>query len=69
MLNFDCQVTGSAHCALTSYWSAEFGTTKLLGKQSSKRGGHVYCEIDESNPDRVSFKGLTKPVVKGELLL
>lgn len=62
-------VTGSAHCALTSYWSGELGSTKLVAKQSSKRGGHVYCEIDESNPDRVNLRGLTKPVVKGELLL
>ncbi|KAG4072931.1 hypothetical protein HA402_006611 [Bradysia odoriphaga] len=62
-------VTGSAHCALTSYWSAEFGLTKLIAKQSSKRGGHVYCEIDKSNSDRVVFQGLTTSVVKGELLL
>lgn len=62
-------MTGSAHCALTSYWSAEFDTTSLVGKQSSKRGGYVYCEIDKSNTDRVSFKGLTKSVVNGELFL
>ncbi|KAJ6639052.1 Phenazine biosynthesis-like domain-containing protein, partial [Pseudolycoriella hygida] len=62
-------VTGSAHCALMSYWSKEFGATSLLGKQSSKRGGYVYCTIPESTPDRVKFEGLTKPVVQGELLL
>jgi len=62
-------VTGSAHCALTSYWSTELNRFNFLAKQSSKRGGYVYCNIDKSSPHRVSFEGLTKLVITGELKL
>ena len=34
-------VTGSAHCLLGCYWSAELGRTDLVGHQLSARGGVV----------------------------
>lgn len=34
-------VTGSAHCALSVYWSGKLGRAKLIGFQASKRGGFV----------------------------
>lgn len=36
-------VTGSAHCALTPYWSERLGRTALTARQLSKRGGELRC--------------------------
>ncbi len=38
-------VTGSAHCALTVYWSERLGKLKLKGYQASERGGYVATEL------------------------
>lgn len=38
-------VTGSAHCALTPYWSAKLGKQVLSARQVSKRGGNIQCEL------------------------
>ena len=38
-------VTGSAHCALTPYWSARLGKKVLSAHQASKRGGDILCEL------------------------
>jgi PhzF family phenazine biosynthesis protein len=38
-------VTGSAHCALTSYWAERLGREQLLGRQLSARGGEVQCQL------------------------
>jgi predicted PhzF superfamily epimerase YddE/YHI9 len=38
-------VTGSAHCTLAPYWSGRLGRSKLLGRQLSRRGGEVRCEV------------------------
>ncbi|TDD33594.1 PhzF family phenazine biosynthesis protein [Nonomuraea terrae] len=35
-------VTGSAHCALSPYWSARLGRDSLVGAQLSARGGIVH---------------------------
>ncbi len=37
-------VTGSAHCALTPYWSERLGKTRLHARQVSARGGELFCE-------------------------
>jgi PhzF family phenazine biosynthesis protein len=37
-------VTGSAHCALTPYWSARLGRKRLTARQVSPRGGELLCE-------------------------
>ncbi|MFC1529946.1 PhzF family phenazine biosynthesis protein [Gemmatimonadota bacterium] len=36
-------VTGSAHCALTPYWSERLGKTDLNARQVSARGGELFC--------------------------
>lgn len=38
-------VTGSAHCALAPYWAERLGRTALVGRQVSRRGGTVGCEL------------------------
>lgn len=36
-------VTGSAHCALTPFWSARLGKTTMKARQASPRGGTLDC--------------------------
>ena len=36
-------VTGSAHCALTPFWSRRLGKTTLRARQESPRGGTLLC--------------------------
>jgi len=38
-------VTGSAHCALTPYWSRRLKQDKLHARQISARGGELACEL------------------------
>lgn len=37
-------VTGSAHCALTPYWSKRLDKTELHAIQASARGGELFCQ-------------------------
>jgi PhzF family phenazine biosynthesis protein len=39
-------VTGSAHCALTPYWSKRLGKKTLEARQVSPRGGDLVCTDD-----------------------
>lgn len=43
--NDEDAVTGSAHCTLAPYWGSRLGTTALIGRQISRRGGTVRCEL------------------------
>ncbi|WCE31763.1 PhzF family phenazine biosynthesis protein [Vibrio sp. SCSIO 43137] len=56
-------VTGSAHCALTVYWSEKLGKSKLQGYQASKRGGYVATELLSNG--RTKLIGSAVTVVKG----
>ena len=47
-------VTGSAHCALSPYWSEILGKTELAAYQASARGGSLYLKLQE---DRVMISG------------
>lgn len=47
-------VTGSAHCALAPYWSRRLGRDRVVGRQISRRGGRVECELVD---DRVVLGG------------
>ncbi len=58
-------VTGSAHCALTPYWSERLGKTERVGYQASRRGGTVRVEL--AGP-RVKLRGRALTVLRGELL-
>ena len=57
-------VTGSAHCALTPYWSAKLGKNELVAFQASTRGGVLRVRIDG---DRVKLGGQAVTVLRGEL--
>lgn len=59
-------VTGSAHTALTPYWSAKLGKQKLEARQISQRGGHLFCSI---NNDRVILKGQSRLYLKGAIYI
>lgn len=58
-------VTGSAHCALTPYWSAKLGKTEMRAWQASRRGGEVRVRLDGG---RVKLRGQAVTVLRGELV-
>jgi len=51
-------VTGSAHCALTPYWSARLGKTSLTAYQASSRGGFLRVRL-EGNRVFIAGQALT----------
>jgi predicted PhzF superfamily epimerase YddE/YHI9 len=57
-------VTGSAHCALTPYWSAKLGKTEMVAYQASPRGGELRLRLAG---DRVHLGGQAVTVLRGEL--
>jgi len=57
-------VTGSAHCALTPYWSRRLGRSRLHARQLSARGGELWCEIEG---DRVILRGKAVLTMRGSL--
>jgi PhzF family phenazine biosynthesis protein len=58
-------VTGSAHCALTPYWSRKLGRERFTARQMSPRGGTLDVRLDG---DRVRLRGRAVTVVRGELV-
>jgi len=59
-------VTGSAHCALTPFWSERLGKTEMVGYQASPRGGVVRVRLVG---DRVKLGGRAVTVLRGELVV
>src|SRR5213595_1075978 len=57
-------VTGSAHCALTPYWSAKLAKNELRAFQASPRGGELRLRLAG---DRVRIGGQAVTVLRGEL--
>lgn len=57
-------VTGSAHCALGSYWGERLGKLTLRGFQASARGGAVGVRL---NGDRVELRGKALTIQRGTL--
>jgi predicted PhzF superfamily epimerase YddE/YHI9 len=57
-------VTGSAHCALTPFWSERLGKTQLTARQISARGGELELELDG---DRVKLRGTCVTTLRGNL--
>jgi predicted PhzF superfamily epimerase YddE/YHI9 len=57
-------VTGSAHCALTPYWSKRLGKRKLYALQVSRRGGELLCE---DRGDRVAIAGRVAAYLEGTI--
>jgi predicted PhzF superfamily epimerase YddE/YHI9 len=58
-------VTGSAHCALATYWGQCLGRDQLVGYQASRRGGLVRMRLEQ---DRVVLSGQAITVSRVELL-
>lgn len=59
-------VTGSAHCALTPYWTGRLGRPALVADQLSPRGGRLHVELRD---ERVTLAGRAVTVLAGELLV
>lgn len=59
-------VTGSAHCALTPYWSGRLAKRVLNARQVSQRGGDILCE---SNGDRVLLAGHAVTFMQAEIYI
>lgn len=57
-------VTGSAHCALTPFWSARLGKTSFISHQVSKREGILRVTLDGA---RVNVSGQALTIFKAEL--
>lgn len=58
-------VTGSAHCALTPYWTSRLGKSEIRAYQASRRGGEMICRISPSG-DRVELEGHCVFYLEGE---
>ena len=58
-------VTGSAHCALTPFWSERLHRTEMTAYQASPRGGVIRVRLAS---DRVMLAGQAVTVLRGELL-
>ena len=59
-------VTGSAHCALTPYWSARLKKKALKAHQVSKRGGELFCS---DHGERVMVAGRAVKYLEGMITL
>jgi len=59
-------VTGSAHCALTPFWSERTGKNDLNSHQISKREGILKVSL---KGDRVEISGQAKTIFKAELFV
>ncbi len=59
-------VTGSAHCALSPYWSARLGLSELTGGQLSSRGGTVRTVL---MGDRVRLGGHAVTMARVEMVV
>ncbi|WAT17243.1 PhzF family phenazine biosynthesis protein [Aurantiacibacter sp. MUD11] len=58
--------TGSAHAALTPFWTGRLGRDSFTAFQASQRGGHATCRIDG---DRAVLAGDCVTVVEGRFYL
>lgn len=59
-------VTGSAHTALTPYWSRVLGKKRLTARQLSARGGELVCE---DKGERVEISGYAVTYMIGEIIV
>lgn len=61
-------VCGSAHCALTPYWSKKLGKCDLVAYMASPRGGRLDLHLEEDT-QRVLIRGEAVTVMTGSLLV
>ena len=60
-------VTGLAHCALAPYFCAKLDKKTVIGKQMSRRGGVVECEMLDSDDQFVKITGTAVTTMSGTL--
>lgn len=58
-------VTGTSHCRLAPYWAEKLGRNKLVGYQTSLRGGSVRMDVDGNE---VALSGQAVMLIRGELM-
>ena len=58
-------VTGSAHTVLAPYWAEVVGSTSLVARQCSARGGELHLSL--LPPDRVQIAGEAVLVITGNI--
>ena len=58
-------VTGSAHCSLVPYWTAQTGRRSFTARQLSARGGELQLELHD---DRVHLVGQAITTMRGQLV-
>lgn len=59
-------VSGVSHCCLAPYWARRLGKNRLIGKQLSKRGGTIVCEL---RGERVFLEGQSAVFLEGKIRL
>ena len=59
-------VTGRAHCTLIPYWAERLGKTELFARQTSRRGGELWCEL---RGERVRIAGRAARYMQGVIEL
>ncbi len=59
-------VCGSAHCQIADYWARELETSEIHAYQASKRGGHLYCRMQDNG--RITISGEAALVAIAELI-
>lgn len=59
-------VTGSIHAGLAPYWAEQFKHIYLVGYQASKRGGTLYCKV---NDDSVEISGCAVLYSQGKIFI
>lgn len=59
-------VTGSAHCALTPYWTNKLKKKNLHAHQVSQRGGELFCK---DCGDRVKISGRAVKFMEGSIAI
>lgn len=57
-------VTGSAHCQLAPFWADRLGREHLIGKQVSRRGGTIECQL---LGERILLAGKAVTVISAEI--
>ena len=47
-------VCGSAHCQIADYWSRKLDQQDIVAYQASKRGGTLYCHLEDNGRIKIS---------------
>ncbi len=60
-------VCGSAHCQIAKYWSDKLQKKDILAYQASKRGGYLYCTLQDHN--RITIRGEAVLIAISEIVV